>query len=96
MFHFSGSKKARNVICIAPGLKEATMKSLTVVGVVVLLLGLLSFVVPIPHNEDHSVKIGDAKVGVETQTKQTVPPWMSGIVVAAGILLVLAGNKKSA
>ena len=38
------------------------MKSMALVGVVLLVLGLLSFVVPVPHSENHGVKIGDAKI----------------------------------
>jgi hypothetical protein len=34
------------------------------VGVLLLVLGVLAFVVPIPHCEDHGVKIGDTKIGI--------------------------------
>jgi len=42
------------------------MNSVRVVAVLLLVFGFLAFVVPIPHREDHSLKIGDAKIGVET------------------------------
>ena len=35
------------------------MKSVSMMGLVLLLLGTLSFVVPIPRHENHGVKIGE-------------------------------------
>ena len=43
------------------------MNNVGIVGVLLLVLGLLSFVVPVPHSENHGVKIGDTKIGVQTQ-----------------------------
>jgi hypothetical protein len=40
------------------------MKGVTLLGAVLVILGLLAFVVPIHHSEDHGVNIGDAKIGV--------------------------------
>ncbi|MFY9559313.1 MAG: hypothetical protein WAQ52_03690 [Terriglobales bacterium] len=59
------------------------MKNLAFVGVLLLVLGLLAFVVPIPHREHHSVKIGDAKIGVQTENSEKLPPAV-GIVLLAG------------
>ena len=42
------------------------MKALMLVGVVVLVLGIISFFVPFPHSEHHGVHFGDAHVGVTT------------------------------
>ncbi len=49
------------------------MKNLAFVGVLLLVLGLLSLIVPIPHRENHSVRIGDAKIGVQTETSEKLP-----------------------
>src|SRR6202042_2421567 len=57
--------------------QEISMKGLTIVGVLLLVLGALSFVIPIPHSEDHSVKLGDAKIGVQTHSSDKVPPAVS-------------------
>ena len=35
---------------------EAFMKALFVVGLAVLILGILSFFVPVPHSENHGIK----------------------------------------
>ena len=49
------------------------MNSVSFVGVLLLVLGLLAFVVPVPHSENHSVKIGDTKIGVQTQHSENYP-----------------------
>jgi len=72
------------------------MKGLTMVGVILLVLGLLAFVVPIPHKEDHGVKIGDAKIGVQTEHSDRVPPLVAGVLVLAGVVSLAAGSRKSA
>ena len=76
------------------GVLGLTMKPLSVVGIVLLLLGLLSFVVPIPHREEHSVKIGDAKLGVQTQTSERLPVGVSIVIVAAGAACLIFGSRK--
>ena len=50
------------------------MKNLVFVGVLLLVLGVLSLVVPIPHREDHGVRIGDTKIGVQTESSERLPP----------------------
>ncbi len=64
-----------------------------VVGVLVLVLGVLSFFVPFPHSEHHGVNIGDAHVGVTTHDDRRVPPVMSIVLVVVGAGLMIAGNK---
>jgi hypothetical protein len=63
------------------------------VGMVVLVLGVLSFFVPFPHSEHHGVNIGDAHVGVTTHDDQRVPPVMSIVLVVVGAGLMIAGGK---
>ena len=68
------------------------MKALMLVGVVVLVLGVLSFFVPFPHAEHHGVNIGDAHVGITTHDDQRVPPVMSIVLVVVGAGLMIAGR----
>jgi hypothetical protein len=70
------------------------MKGLAMLGAVLLVLGLLAFVVPIPHSENHSVKIGDTKIGVQTEHTDRLPPVVSGGLAAAGILVLVLGLRK--
>jgi hypothetical protein len=69
------------------------MKILMLVGVVVLVLGILSFFVPVPHSEHHGVNIGDAHVGVTTHHDNMVPPVVSIVLVLVGAGLMIAGRK---
>jgi hypothetical protein len=70
------------------------MKALFGIGIVVLILGIASFFVPVPHHEDHSVKIGDAKLGVQTQHSERISPAISVVLVVAGAGLMIAGRAK--
>ena len=69
------------------------MKALMLVGVVVLVLGVLSFFVPFPHAEHHGVNIGDAQIGVTTHDEDKVPPAVSIVLVVVGAGLMIAGRK---
>lgn len=71
------------------------MKALPLVGVLLLVLGVLSFIVPVPHSEDHSVKIGDAKIGVQTQSSEKLPPAVGIVLLAGGVLALGLGLRKS-
>ena len=71
------------------------MKGLAIVGVLLVVLGLLSFLVPIPHREDHSLKIGDAKIGVQTETNQKLPPAVGIVLVAGGVIALIVGMRKN-
>jgi hypothetical protein len=70
------------------------MRALFVLGLVVLVLGVLSFFVPIPHRERHGIEIGDASIGVTTSRKETVSPIVSGVLVLAGAGMLVAGRGK--
>jgi len=69
------------------------MKSLFLVGVVLLSLGVLSFVVPIPNRENHSVRIGDAKIGVQTESSEKLPTAASLVLLGAGVLVLFLGSR---
>ncbi len=71
------------------------MKTLPLVGLVLLVLGILALTVPVPHSEDHSVKIGDAKIGVQTQSSDKLPPAVGIVLLAGGILALVVGLNKN-
>lgn len=71
------------------------MKPLPLVGVLLLVLGVLSFVVPIPHSEQHGVKFGDAKISVETQSSDKLPPAVGVVLIAGGVVALILGLRKA-
>ena len=71
------------------------MKALPLVGALLLVLGILSFVVPIPSREDHSLKIGDTKIGVQTESSQKLPPAAGIILIAGGVVALVVGLRKA-
>lgn len=73
------------------------MKGLTVVGVVLIVLGILGFIFGgISFTKDE--KVADlGPLEIEKQEKKSIPvtPIASGIAVVAGIVMVIAGSRKS-
>ncbi|HEX3319205.1 MAG TPA: hypothetical protein VHR84_00745 [Terriglobales bacterium] len=70
------------------------MKGLALVGIVLVVLGLLSFVVPVPHSENHGIKVGDAKIGVQTESHEKLPYGVGIALVAGGVIALVAGNRR--
>ena len=71
------------------------MKALPMIGVLLLVLGVLSFIVPVPQHEDHGVKIGDAKISVQTEHSEKLPPVVGAVLLAGGILALGLGLRKT-
>jgi hypothetical protein len=70
------------------------MKALPLVGVLLLVLGILSFVIPIPSSENHGLKIGDAKISVQTESSQKLPPAAGIILLAGGMIALVLGLRR--
>jgi hypothetical protein len=70
------------------------MKPIFWIGLVVLVLGVLSFVVPIPHKEHQGISAGGVSVGVETRHSRTVAPIISAVMLLGGVGLMIAGKSK--
>jgi hypothetical protein len=71
------------------------MKVLFVVGIVVLVLGVLSLVIPIPHTEHSGIQAGGIHMGVETQYDEKVSPIVSAVLILGGVGMMIAGKQKS-
>jgi len=69
------------------------MKALMLVGVLLVVLGIVSFFVPVPHSEHHGVNLGDAHVGITTHDDEKVAPAVSILLVVVGAGLMIAGRK---
>ena len=69
------------------------MKILLYAGLLLIVLGIASLVVPIPQTETQGIKIGDAKLGVQTTHSERVSPVISVVLIAGGIALSIAGSR---
>jgi len=55
-------------------------------------LGLLSFVVPIPHTEREGFSVEGLSMGVKTQHSETVSPIISAAMILGGASMMIAGR----
>jgi hypothetical protein len=69
------------------------MKILLYAGLLVLVLGIASLVVPIPRTETQGIKVGDTNIGVQTSHSERVSPVISIVLIAGGIALAAAGAR---
>ena len=70
------------------------VRALFITGLIVLVLGIASLFVSVPVKEKHGIKAGPVSVGVETTDYQKVPPAVSIVFIAAGVVLLIAGARK--
>ena len=71
------------------------MKAVSLIGILLLVLGVLSFVVAVPRRESHGVKIGDTKIGVQTESSEKLPPAVGIVLVSGGVLALVLGARRS-
>jgi hypothetical protein len=71
------------------------MKTLFWIGLFVLILGIVSLVVPIPHRDREGVTVGGVSLGVETRTEEKIAPVVSAAMIAGGLIVLIAGTRKS-
>jgi len=69
------------------------MKILLFAGLLLVVLGIASLVVPIPHTETEGIKIGGANLGVQTSHSERISPIVSAVLIAGGIALSIAGTR---
>jgi hypothetical protein len=69
------------------------MKTFLYVGLILIVLGIASLVVPIPSSEKQGIKIGDTNIGVQTNHSEKVSPIVSAVLIAGGIALSIAGSR---
>lgn len=70
------------------------MRALFAVGVLLLVVGLASLFVPIPHRERHGISAGGVSLGVETTTNEKINPAISGVLIAGGVALMIVGRPR--
>jgi hypothetical protein len=73
--------------------RSQLMKILLLAGLVLVVLGIASLIVPIPRSETHGIKAGDVNIGVQTTHSERVSPIISVVLIAGGIALTVAGAR---
>jgi hypothetical protein len=71
------------------------MKVLFWAGIVVLVLGVLSLVIPIRRSEHSGIQAGGISMGMETHYDEKVSPIVSAAMILGGVGLMIAGRPKS-
>jgi len=71
------------------------MKALFWIGMVVLILGIVSLVVPIPRSQRDGFKAGGMSFGIETRHEEKVSPLVSAVMILGGVSMMVAGKMKS-
>ena len=73
------------------------MKPLMLVGVLLIVLGAIGLIAGgiTYKTERESVNLGPIQATVKEDKKIPIPPIVGGLAMAAGVVLVLAGRKKS-
>jgi hypothetical protein len=69
------------------------MKILLFAGLLVVVLGIASLIVPVPRTETHGIKAGNMNIGVQTSDSERVSPIVSVVLIAGGIALTIAGAR---
>jgi hypothetical protein len=69
------------------------MRVLLFVGLILIVLGVASLVVPLPHTQTEGVKVGGASLGVQTSHSERVSPIISVVLIAGGIALSIGGAR---
>jgi hypothetical protein len=70
------------------------MRILFIIGLLLLLVGIASLFVPIPHHERHGVQVGPVSLGVDTVDRERVHPGVSAVIIVGGVVLMIAGGRK--
>jgi hypothetical protein len=70
------------------------MKPVSWIGLLLLVLGILAFVVPVPHSETRKMKVGDASFGITTKSEEKLPPAVGVILCASGGLMLVIGARR--
>lgn len=71
------------------------MRALLALGILMIVLGIVSLFVGIPQRHSSGVKIGDAHIGIQTQTSERIPLPASIAIILGGVVLAAVGGRSS-
>jgi hypothetical protein len=72
------------------------VKSLLYVGMLLLLLGIASLIIPIRSTETQGIKAGDVSFGIQTAHNERVSAIISIVLIGGGMLMAIAGVRAKA
>jgi len=72
-----------------------TTRALFWVGLAVLILGILSLVVPLPHRNREGVHVGGVSIDIETRHEEKVSPIISAVMIVGGLGAIAFGRGKN-
>lgn len=74
------------------------MRSLTTIGVILIVLGIVGFIVPrITFTEQRTVlDVGPLQVEAEQERSVPVPDIAAGVAVVAGLVMIVSGTSRRA
>jgi hypothetical protein len=70
------------------------VKQLFWIGLVVIVLGLISLVLPIPHSEREGFSAGGMSMGIHNQNSETLSPIISAVMILGGAGMVITGKSR--
>ncbi len=72
------------------------MKAKQIAGIVLIVVGVLVLIHPgVPYTKHRDVmQVGPMRAEIETQEEYQVPPIVGGLILAAGVVLLVLARKK--
>jgi hypothetical protein len=71
------------------------MRILFWMGLAALILGIISFLVPLPRQEREGLQVGGVSINVETRHEEKVSPIVAAAMLLGGAGMMIAGKRKS-
>lgn len=71
------------------------MKAIFWIGLVVLVLGIASLLIPIPRSDREGFRAGGVSVGIETHHQERLPTILSAVMILAGAGMMIAQRVKT-
>lgn len=67
------------------------MKHLFWIGLVIVVLGLASFLVTVPQPPRQSLNTGSISVGVDNTQRRQLSPWVGVVLAGGGLAMMVSG-----
>jgi len=65
------------------------------IGLVLLILGIGSLVVPVPHTDRESLTVGGVSLGIQAKHEEKLSPALSAVMILGGLGAIAVGRRSS-